>query len=293
VKVAINPLQWFTLQANGVDMVREVSQTEMFPQIREAGFRAVLAEPDLDQSIDSYRRSLAASSLEAAPGYFSAPLAEADQLDSILTKARQFAWQHLQLGLREACLADDIHPDRLSAPPSTHDPVSTAVIDQMVQTIDAIAAIWQEFDLTPCVHNHVGSYIETEIEVDSVLSRTNARRVAFCPDTGHFAWAGVDSQSILDRHRDRVRLMHIKDVRAAVIDRGTRAGWDYGLFVRAGLWAEPGSGDMDLDGVLRAVGRLNGWLIVEVDHSTVEPIESTRKCAEWAERLSAELQGHV
>jgi inosose dehydratase len=285
MKTAINPLQWMTLRPGGVEMVRELSQNEMLRQVREAGFRAVLAEPDPGQSVNAYRRVLAAAHLEAAPGYFSGRLSDSDHLEEILQAARSFADGHRELGLTEACVADDIYEERLRTPPSMHRPLPTDVIGRIAEAINEIALVWKQFGLIACVHNHVGSHIETEAEIDRILELTSPSGVAFCPDTGHLRWVGVDPAAIVRRHHGRIRLLHIKDARRAVVEMGTSRRWGYGEFVKAGLWAEPGSGDIDLHAVFMGLERFDGWVIFEVDHSSVAPVESARRCAGWAQPL--------
>jgi len=44
--------------------------------------------------------------------------------------------------------------------------------------------------VTICLHQHVGTWIETAAEVDWLMERLDPELVALGPDTGHLAWAG-------------------------------------------------------------------------------------------------------
>ena len=55
--------------------------------------------------------------------------------------------------------------------------------------------------LTPCFHPHVGSWIETEHEVRTLLDAVDARDLSFGPDTGHLFWGGSDPAELVGRLR--------------------------------------------------------------------------------------------
>ena len=60
---------------------------------------------------------------------------------------------------------------------------------------------------------------------------------------------------------DRVRHVHLKDVARAVIARAR----DWQDAWRNGAFCELGTGDVDLEGVLSALGTYDGWIVVEQD----------------------------
>src|SRR5262249_24963669 len=123
-----------------------------------------------------------------------------------------------------------------------------------------------------------------EAEIEWLLARLDPSLIALGPDTGHLAWAGVDVVSFAKRHRDRIRALHVKDLRLQVADEYRGGDADYREGVRAGLWVEPGRGDLDLAGVLAALdGGRCAWGIVEVDNPDLPtPEESARAAGDWA-----------
>jgi inosose dehydratase len=56
--------------------------------------------------------------------------------------------------------------------------------------------------------------------------------------------------------------------------------------MRAHIWAEPGRGDSDLDGLLDALGpSFGGWIVIEVDAFDLPtPEESVAAAGAWAPR---------
>jgi inosose dehydratase len=126
-------------------------------------------------------------------------------------------------------------------------------------------------------HPHAGTFIETPEEVDRLLSVTNPASVGLCLDVGHFIVGGGDPIEAINRYGPRIVHVHLKDVAEKPLSdlRGGRLD-GFRDALRARLFAELGSGVLDLDGVLRALaGRgFSGWLMVEQDTTWRPPSES-------------------
>ena len=136
--------------------------------------------------------------------------------------------------------------------------------------------------VTPCLHQHVGTWIETEAEVVAVLDAVDPRLLLLGPDTGHLAWAGIDPVRFIERHRGRIGAVHLKDIHDSVRRAAEAGSLDYQSAVGRHLWTEPGRGDVDLPGVLAALSDFDGWFVVEVDLADQPtPRASARVSARW------------
>jgi sugar phosphate isomerase/epimerase len=100
--------------------------------------------------------------------------------------------------------------------------------------------------------------VQTPAEIERLLAGTD---VALLLDTGHLTAAGGDAVRGARDWRDRIRHVHVKDVRADVIDNAS--SWDDAW--RAGAFCELGTGDVDLDGFFAEIDGYEGWLVVEQD----------------------------
>jgi inosose dehydratase len=86
--------------------------------------------------------------------------------------------------------------------------------------------------------------------------------------------------------QDRIPVLHVKDIQVRVRDESLAAGRTYPQTVLAGLWAEPGAGGLDLDGLIAGLGEtFDGWIIIEVDRPSLPPFESAQASARWAKKL--------
>jgi inosose dehydratase len=116
-------------------------------------------------------------------------------------------------------------------------------------------------------HHHCATFVETPREIDELMSRTDPSLVGLCLDTGHCAFGGGNPVTVLDRWRERVWHVHLKDCDPDVKFRAVRDHWDYQESVRRGVFCELGRGSVDFRavlGLLRSSG-YQGWLVVEQD----------------------------
>ncbi len=148
---------------------------------------------------------------------------------------------------------------------------------RLVAVLHDLARATHEAGRRMAFHPHAGTFIETPDETDRLLAATDADLVQLCLDVGHWLVGGGDPVGTIRRHGKRVTHVHLKDVDPDVLVR-LRSGElaDFGAAVRARLFAELGSGLLDLDGCVAALAEngYGGWLMVEQDSSWSPPSEA-------------------
>lgn len=263
-RIAINPLPWIL---NGMDyrLDRAVLRTAM-TDVSAVGFDHITIELPTDMRASEYGDLLTDHALAAAPGYFGAPFHDPDAHRDAIEGIKRHAAAHLELGVDTAFIAADLIAERIAAPAvgAGPDPRRTAITAEgLAAAAEAGAAEGVRYGL----HPHVGSPVETEEEVRSVLDTTRGSALRFGPDTGHLFWAGADPRQLVADYSDRVIAVHLKDVDATAARGARQRAEDYSTATGSSkVWTEPGRGDVDLDGVLDALGDdFDGWFIIEVD----------------------------
>ena len=83
--------------------------------------------------------------------------------------------------------------------------VTPAILAKVVDGVGAAAAAIVAEGVRPMLHPHVGSAIEVENEIDTVLQGVPDSILGFGPDTGHLTWAGVNPVKIMSRYSDAHR----------------------------------------------------------------------------------------
>ncbi|MGI9336355.1 MAG: myo-inosose-2 dehydratase [Gammaproteobacteria bacterium] len=128
-------------------------------------------------------------------------------------------------------------------------------------------------------HHHMGTVIETESEVDSLMAATG-EAVGLLVDTGHITYAGGDPVKLLRRHGPRVNHIHCKDVREEVLRVALERDQSFLEAVLAGVFTVPGDGRVDFGAVAAATADIGyaGWLVVEAeqDPAKANPLEYAR-----------------
>ncbi|MEV6626861.1 sugar phosphate isomerase/epimerase [Amycolatopsis sp. NPDC051106] len=281
-RLAVNPVgYWLT------DGVADRSKRVLgaaYTELAEIGFRAVKADVPDDMDAAEYLPWLTSFGPEPAislySGTFDDPARHAEQAEA----ARVFAAHQASFG-QAYCMISTFGPgtprtDRPAVGAGCTAGRLAAVVDGVGQ---ACAAMRSE-GVTAALHQHVGGWVETEHEVRTVLGDIGPDLLAFGPNVGHLAWAGVDVPSFLRAYADRIVAVHIKDLFTARITGAATDEPDYRRATRPGrLWAEPGRGRLDLAGCLAALpDRFDGDLMIEVDVPALPLRESHETAYDWA-----------
>jgi inosose dehydratase len=116
----------------------------------------------------------------------------------------------------------------------------------------------------PTFHPETGTFVEATWEIDKVLEISD---VGLCLETGHIFVCGGDPLEVLRRVPERINHVHLKDAVRSRMDaliadnEPTPAIWSREVFCALG------EGDVDIDGVLQELGRIDfeGWMVVEQD----------------------------
>jgi inosose dehydratase len=284
-RVALNPIQWLATDDGWLDFTRQPEPRQLLAQIKEAGFDGAFAEVPAGWSVERYRAALDEVGLEPAPGYFSlGPSADGVDEGALREQAAAAARQHAALGLGDIVISAGMSKDapRVRRPAQGY-AADPARLERLIGLIRKVAEAMRGEGVRPAFHAHVGTWIETEDETRRVLDALDERLLGFAPDTGHLAWAGADVRALIADYAQRVTAVHVKDCRLSVAARARANDLTYQQTVMAGLWAEPGRGELDLGSMLGELPPgFGGWLIVEVDRPDMpDPFESAKVSAAW------------
>jgi len=136
---------------------------------------------------------------------------------------------------------------------------------------DLIArTVFDETGLRTVFHHHCGGYVETPIEIATLLGLTDPKRLGFVFDTGHYFYGAgreVDVAEGMRRLGDRVWYVHCKDCDPEVAKLARTNEWDYFTALRHGVFCELGKGAVNFPAVLRQLGKrdYDGYVLVEQD----------------------------
>ncbi len=100
-------------------------------------------------------------------------------------------------------------------------------------------------------------------------------------DTGHLAFAGDDPVDAARAHADRIKHVHLKDVRSDIVAKATAEGYSFEAAIEAGVFTVPGDGSIDFVPIFEALAGagFEGWLVTEAeqDPAKANPLEYALK----------------
>lgn len=138
---------------------------------------------------------------------------------------------------------------------------------RLVEGLDSLGQMATEAGLRLCYHHHMGTGVQTREEVDRLMADTDPAHVHLLFDTGHLYWSGDDPLKLVSAHAQRIKHVHLKDIRRGIMEDCDRRGLSFLQSVEEGVFTVPGDGDIDFVPILSALANsgYEGWLVVEAE----------------------------
>ena len=153
--------------------------------------------------------------------------------------------------------------------------------DSLAGGLNRLGKLAAEAGMRLCYHHHMGTGVMTRADVDRLMDSTDPELVHLLLDTGHLAFAGDDPLAAARAHADRIKHVHLKDVRPEVLSQVLRENLSFQDAIEAGVFTVPGDGAIDFVPVLQALADAGyqGWLVVEAEQhpAKANPLEYALK----------------
>lgn len=151
--------------------------------------------------------------------------------------------------------------------------------------LNELGGLAAEKGMTLTFHHHMGTGVQSAEEIDRLMEMTDPRRLSLLFDSGHLTFAGIDAPSVLKKHIGRVRHVHLKDVRPAVLAQVHAQKWSFLKAVKEGVYTVPGDGSVAFDPIFRILeeSQYEGWIVVEAeqDPAKANPLEYALKARKF------------
>jgi inosose dehydratase len=172
--------------------------------------------------------------------------------------------------------------DQLKPRPRTVTPEDCKRLGKLLTEVGKRTA---DFGIDVGYHNHLNTISELPENLDRVLDASDPRYVKFLLDTAHYCAGGGDSAKAVEKHKDRLLFVHLKDVVDAPM--GTEKNQKYPF-----KFVELGQGRCDLPAVFAALHKVKfrGWAIVELDR-VPDKSRTPRECAVLSKKYMEERLG--
>ena len=140
--------------------------------------------------------------------------------------------------------------------------------------LDSLGRLAKENGMRLEYHQHMGTGVQTETELDRLMHNTDPAYVDLLFDTAHIVFAGMNPLEIIQRHGDRIGHVHLKDIRLRILDSVKDKQMSFLDCVRAGAFTVPGDGDLSMKPITDALIKdgFDGWFVVEAEQ---DPAKAT------------------
>jgi len=160
----------------------------------------------------------------------------------------------------------------------------------LIMGLKQLAQLATSQQMTLVYHYHMGTGVQTQKEIDKLLAETSSDELSLVLDTGHAVYAGTDPLVIIQNHAKRIKHVHLKDIRAPILEMVKNDNLSFLDSVRHGVFTVPGDGMIDFKPIIEALQQhsYDGWYIVEAeqDPDKAHPLQYAILARRYLENLS-------
>lgn len=281
-KLGNAPCSWGTIEGTGTESER-IPYARMLDELVEAGYQGTELGDYGFMPTDAavLRQELESRDLTMLGAYVDVALADPAALGGgrdraltvahLLTSVGDPEWQPY-LVLADAHSRDPVRFENAGRV-TPEMALSDVEMKMFAANANEVArAVQEETGLRTVFHHHCAGFVETPEEIERFLSLTDPELLGLVFDTGHYLYgSGSCGPEVvlegLERFRERIQYVHLKDLHPALATSARQEGWDYKTAIGRGIFCELGRGCVPFEEVtarLRDFG-YKGWLTVEQD----------------------------
>lgn len=157
--------------------------------------------------------------------------------------------------------------------------------DTLCAGINKLGKVAKDMGIKLCFHHHMGTVVQTEEEIDRLMANTDSELFGLLFDCGHLAYCGEDYMSVLNKYADRIRHVHLKDIRPEKVEQVKREHLSFLQGVRLGTFTVPGDGVIDFKPIFDVLEKTGyeGYVLVEAeqDPAIANPLEYAIKARKY------------
>ena len=152
----------------------------------------------------------------------------------------------------------------------------------LTKGLNHLGRIAEDCGMHMVYHHHMTTTVQNPDEIDRMLAMTDPKYVNMIYDTGHLTFAGADPIEVLKKHHDRIKHVHLKNVRKAAMDKCYAEEKSFLRSIPEGVFTVPGDpeGCVDFPTVFKLLDEYNyeGWLVVEAEQEpdVYNPLDMAR-----------------
>ncbi|HTS38667.1 MAG TPA: TIM barrel protein [Candidatus Solibacter sp.] len=293
------PDSWGVLDYPGPSW--EQSYEKMLDEMADAGYAGTELGPYgfFPPDPEILQAQLAKRKLQLVGSFVPVRLGDFTSGKEVLERIRKVGKLLAALHAPFLVMADDQSAERNSFSGRASEPgcpVLSAAQWRHVGTVVADAEkVANEYGLDLVFHPHVATYVETPEECERFFAAASHTNIGLCLDTGHCVYGHGVAVHEAEKYKDKLRLVHIKDCNAAVLEEARRHKWTFEQAIENKVFTIIGKGDIDFPEFFRTLAKnsYSGWFVVEQDvkfsDATIRPAESVTASLQYLQTVVSAL----
>lgn len=157
--------------------------------------------------------------------------------------------------------------------------------DKLCTGLNKLGKVAKDMGITLTFHHHMGTVVQTAAEIDRLMENTDPELFNLLFDSGHLAYCGEDYMYVLKKYINRIKHVHLKDIRPEVIEKVKKEHLSFLQGVRLGTFTVPGDGAIDFKPIFDVLSENNyeGYVLVEAeqDPAVANPFEYAVKARKY------------
>ena len=137
--------------------------------------------------------------------------------------------------------------------------------------ISEISDRLDDIGLPMSFHQHMGTIIQTEKDIEKFLELTNEKTFLLY-DTGHLLFAQVNFEKLLEKYISRINHIHCKDIRKKILKQSLDSDLSFRDSFLKGVFTVPGDGCIDYNNIIKILFQNNyeKWLVIEAEQDPIK-----------------------
>ncbi|MED4917276.1 myo-inosose-2 dehydratase [Geobacillus thermodenitrificans] len=285
VKLGIAPIGW--TNDDMPELGGEITFEQCISEMALAGFVGCEVGNKYPRDTKVLKKALSLRGLSIASAWFSAFLTSKpfEETEEAFKAHRDFLYE---MGAKVIVVSEQGNSiqGQMETPLFDKKPVFTEEEwDLLIDGLNRLGDLAAEKGMNIVYHHHMGTGIQTTEEIDRLMEETDPKKVSLLYDTGHLVFSGEDHLHVLNKHINRIRHVHLKDVRIEVANKVREEKMSFLQAVKAGVFTVPGDGVIDFKPVFESLDAAGyeGWFVVEAeqDPAIANPFEYALKARQY------------
>ncbi|MGF2034187.1 MAG: myo-inosose-2 dehydratase [Nostoc sp. CmiVER01] len=272
VSLGITPTGWSNGDDPSIDLYPRIPYQQILSEMALAGFKGSQTSGKYPEDIGVLKRELKLRNLTISEPWVGTEftVGKTDETWAEFKKQVQFM---KQIGgsksIVVAELGNAVHQQPV-APLPNRPKFTDEQWNALTQGLNQLGKKAKEEGMQISYHPHIGTGVENLADIDRLMANTNPEYVNLLLDTGHLYYAGVDPLEVTKKYGDRIKHVHLKNIRKPVLDESIKKGWSFLGSIKNGIFTVPGDtkeGAIEFKPILNELANANyeGWLIVEAE----------------------------